>query len=833
MHPYLNQELSHIATCLYEGERPTITGELIRASLEQLQVEIGLPGYLLQQDYSILHSLATDCWLKTVWSFAWQHEIDIQDTLPKLELNRWNDSYLMEEFVRNGFKGHELRKLNECRMFLEVVNLSEITTVDGKKITPQSWKGVKQKNRLNSIQWPRRQTALSKQHWQIWRRAITLCFMHPMKLKEQELNMPLGPWDRETHSTWTWFYYEEDDQLYKREGLLWYCYEPKTVRRRRTQTRLYERNSTAIREVPMELLQLADITPIDDFIQLISTHPGYVHHPTSSIRSDTSMEVLRQQQPKPDQWAIAEWDHQQSNLPQLVHDIRQGTASAVSDGSYKNDNGTSAFLLCAADVTNCIIGVNAVPGSPSEQSAYRSELAGVSGILLALKILCKKFDITSGSVEIGLDGQQALEAASGNWPLKVHQPDFDLLKDIRAKVKLLPVAITWHWIRGHQDDHEDYHNLDTRAKLNIQADSLAKAFWNHCEKNNKRLPNQDFGNDGWTYRFNHQKRSRLEKKELYAELFGDATRDYWIDKGQIQVQEIHSIDWKNTELAMKRLPFSRQMWLSKHASGHCAVGRMMLMRKKWTHSKCPRCLQDNETNEHVLLCTDVRATEHWEKLSTKLDKDLVSMNTAPELRRTIIRKLNNWRRRRRITAQITNKYGEREASEHQDKIGWTNLMLGRMAPEWAAAQQSYLDWLGRRTTGKRWLIALTVKLLNISWDMWDHRNRILHASTHPWNLLKVHELDLKIDDEYRQGYQNLQRKDYKWLHRTLAATKKLTPEVKQQWLTSIHLSRQTYERNTTAQYQAMRPERSTMIRWLTGVPPRTTENQTEQANGLA
>jgi hypothetical protein len=208
------------------------------------------------------------------------------------------------------------------------------------------------------------------------------------------------------------------------------------------------------------------------------------------------------------------------------------------------------------------------------------------------------------------------------------------------------------------------------------------------------------------------------------------------------------------------------------------------------------------------------------------------MNTAPELRRTIIRKLNNWRRRRRITAQITNKYGEREASEHQDKIGWTNLMLGRMAPEWAAAQQSYLDWLGRRTTGKRWLIALTVKLLNISWDMWDHRNRILHASTHPWNLLKVHELDLKIDDEYRQGYQNLQRKDYKWLHRTLAATKKLTPEVKQQWLTSIHLSRQTYERNTTAQYQAMRSERSTMIRWLTGVPPRTTENQTEQANGI-
>ena len=114
MHPYYNQELSHIATCLYEGERSTITGELIRASLEQLRVEIGLPGYLLQQDSSNLKSLATECWLKTVWEFAWTHEIEIYDKSPKLELNRWNDSYLMDEFVRNGFVGHKLKKLNAC-----------------------------------------------------------------------------------------------------------------------------------------------------------------------------------------------------------------------------------------------------------------------------------------------------------------------------------------------------------------------------------------------------------------------------------------------------------------------------------------------------------------------------------------------------------------------------------------------------------------------------------------------------------------------------------------------------------------------------------------------
>jgi hypothetical protein len=64
-------------------------------------------------------------------------------------------------------------------------------------------------------------------------------------------------------------------------------------------------------------------------------------------------------------------------------------------------------------------------------------------------------------------------------------------------------------------------------------------------------------------------------------------------------------------------------------------------------------------------------------------------------------------------------------------------MIGQMVPKWAAAQQSYLDWLERQETGKRWLIELIMKLLNISWDMWDHRTKILHVNSHPWNMIMM------------------------------------------------------------------------------------------------
>jgi hypothetical protein len=52
-------------------ESKTVTGELLRASMEQSQLLLRNPGRILQLDYSVLDDLATDeCWLKTVWEFA-------------------------------------------------------------------------------------------------------------------------------------------------------------------------------------------------------------------------------------------------------------------------------------------------------------------------------------------------------------------------------------------------------------------------------------------------------------------------------------------------------------------------------------------------------------------------------------------------------------------------------------------------------------------------------------------------------------------------------------------------------------------------------------------
>ena len=239
----------------------------------------------------------------------------------------------------------------------------------------------------------------------------------------------------------------------------------------------------------------------------------------------------------------------------------------------------------------------------------------------------------------------------------------------------------------------------------------------------------------------------------------------------------------------------------------------MKIQKEWTQDKCPLCFEDNETNNHVLLCQDPRALQHWDTLAPKLDKDLQNMMTATTIRRTIMRKLHTWRRKKDTNLNLTNEYGEQAASLIQDQIGWTHFMLGQISGEWACAQQDYLDYLGRRKEGKHWLIALTTKLLNVSWDLWDHRNSILHHKDHPWKQLEHAAADEHIDKEYNQGPLNLDQGE-QWLCRTLQQVKERPMEAKQQWIKSVEIARVTYDCNTVQEYRAMHNKRRAMAKWL-------------------
>ena len=81
-------------------------------------------------------------------------------------------------------------------------------------------------------------------------------------------------------------------------------------------------------------------------------------------------------------WAVEEVTQKtkgQDNGSNVAKALREGTARAVCDGSFKNKHGTASFCIHGDNPLYQVEGSNRTPGRADNQSAYRSELGGVVG----------------------------------------------------------------------------------------------------------------------------------------------------------------------------------------------------------------------------------------------------------------------------------------------------------------------------------------------------------------------------------------------------------------------------------------------------------------------
>ena len=126
MHPYYKQHLKQLSLVLKELQKQDITAEWLTSTLEQLQLESGLPCTDNDWQLPCPSSNLTKHWLHHLLSFCDSHKISIHDTCPQLSKFMSQDNYLMQEFIKASFDHSSLCALNECRMYLRVITLSDI-----------------------------------------------------------------------------------------------------------------------------------------------------------------------------------------------------------------------------------------------------------------------------------------------------------------------------------------------------------------------------------------------------------------------------------------------------------------------------------------------------------------------------------------------------------------------------------------------------------------------------------------------------------------------------------------------------------------------------------
>ena len=216
------------------------------------------------------------------------------------------------------------------------------------------------------------------------------------------LRVSLGRWIQSTEGMykdrWKWWLNHENILLYRYRDNVWEMFSPLTQRRRR-------RNSHRV------YIQYIVAETVSQEIQLRRTSAKYQNGLYIFLGYHTKMNIHDQKQAQPasdrrfktysdeeillkiihaldireeEQWALKDILTNES-ITEIVRNIGNGTSVAVSDGSYKDNGGTAAWIIeneCGSQ--RMVRHVN-VPGTVSDQSAYRSEIAAIYGLVLVIE----------------------------------------------------------------------------------------------------------------------------------------------------------------------------------------------------------------------------------------------------------------------------------------------------------------------------------------------------------------------------------------------------------------------------------------------------------------
>jgi len=198
------------------------------------------------------------------------------------------DVNLMDYFLSMELSSTQLIRINRCRVFLQILLLSDIVSSDGRQLIPQVFQGHKLTDWRSSLVWPDQQTS-SSADWLEWANAFTSL------APGLWLRSPIDMSNVTSHQHYFWYMDSIGSLLYVSETREWTRYLVKVSSRGRTRrTTLRFRRDDAQQclspTTPLHLVSVQSVTP--DIIQVTSISlPTVVVPSTDSTLSVHSIPV--------------------------------------------------------------------------------------------------------------------------------------------------------------------------------------------------------------------------------------------------------------------------------------------------------------------------------------------------------------------------------------------------------------------------------------------------------------------------------------------------------------------------------------------------------------
>ena len=249
------------------------------------------------------------------------------------------------------------------------------------------------------------------------------------------------------------------------------------------------------------------------------------------------------------------------------------------------------------------------------------------------------------------------------------------------------------------------------------------------------------------------------------------------------------MDFPSIHQAWLKAPGNRRRFIAKMSSNQLPVGHAMKNMKFWTTSRCPCCLQEGETGQHLLICPDPRCVSLRHEAIATFGTSLRTLHTHPKLSHCLLLLLRHSLLQQPLA--LSDMDPElRPIALAQLSLGSLELVVGRLASGWMEYQnqafQHYAPWL----KGSSWSASLIVRLWDLHFAIWEHRNAILHSPASMDSLLDMEATDLQILEEWSMGAAELHAKDQYLFRGTSAEALLAKPSrLRREWLNCVLAAR--------------------------------------------
>ena len=727
---YDHQGIGQITSFIRQWRKSRAIGQLLRTLLAWANYSVGTSVSILADVTTPLPHLEAK-WLSSLRDYlrhvrAW---IDV-DSPGIAPMERENDQYIMEVVLRsNKFKPAQIRVINYCRLYLGAITLADLTTPNGLYLDNAKLNG--QVSRFSNVtRWLKiRQDRPADAQWQIWRRANLL-----WSNRKGRLTNPLGKWLRmndERRIMCTAYVHQNQVAIRINEEF---------------QTYAYDESSRRIGTAMIGSLRYADIHPNAAPADLYEAPDGIwtlrsisqVVTPTLTPIYNTFSEYIQ---------TLPSWEadllhhvHLYIDPAYICYDL-QVYFYAGSDGSVWNQTqGAFGWMLSNTEGERVAYGKG--PARGLKMDSYRAECTGMLSILRFLFRLERFGNMDSGwRGLIGTDSQSMLntlyedgirgdDGAKQLAELDVLDNEWDLLVEIQDTLRELP-GVDLTYVKGHQDDRTPYERLPLMAQLNVDADRLAGEFQRECgaqrpftfmAPNTGALLVTDCGTI--TSRF---------KQELINRSTGPGLEEYIRVKNGWDICTFGRVNWEVHGKAVKSFEHKRThltKYLHEALPTHHQANTM-----DGGQRKCVACATCDETTDHIFRCSATSRQAWKEQWWTKIDRFHAEHSTHPLLRYVFCEAMSQWFQMELpdIVSPVTFPADVRSLIQHQNAIGWRQILRGRFAADWQQIQNAYYMKHRRKTkfkrTGERWQKQFIATIWESWFELWSIRNGEVHGTT--------------------------------------------------------------------------------------------------------